>query len=117
MLDRITSHRTLEEVCLTADGRGGVPPVSKVAEVVCSAAGPDVAVLVHVHFVIGRDEHIRPNVKFAAVYEQGLLNVLLHHPLRPNPAMSSPAWTACKSYCVSTQARTVGSQPHLYKKC
>ena len=79
----------LEEVCLTVHGGGGAPPVGKVAQVVGSTAGPNVAVLVHVHFMVRRDEDIGPNVKFTAAYEQRPLNVLLHHPLRPNPAIAS----------------------------
>ncbi len=60
-------------------------PVLQVVEIKGSAAGTDVAVLVHVHLVLRRYQAVRPYVKLAATDQQGLLNVLLDHPLRPSP--------------------------------
>lgn len=56
-------------------------PVLQVSEVKGRAAGPDIAVLVHVHLVIWGDQAVRSDVKFAPINQQGLLNVLLNHPL------------------------------------
>ena len=56
-------------------------PVLQVGQVKGSAAGPDVAVLVHMHLVIWCDETVRSDIKLAPANQQGLLNVLLNHPL------------------------------------
>ena len=63
------------------EGARSCVPVLQVGEVKGGAAGPDVAVLVHVHLVIWCDEAVRPDVKLAPINQQGLLNVFLDHPL------------------------------------
>ena len=70
---------------MSVPSAGKVIPVLQVGEVKSSAAGPDVAVLIHVHLVVWGDEAVGPDVELTPINQQGLLNVLLDHPLRASP--------------------------------
>lgn len=61
-------------------------PVLQIAQIKSSAAGADVAVLVHVDLVVRCNQAVRPYVKLATADQQWLLYVFLDHPLRASPA-------------------------------
>jgi hypothetical protein len=45
-----------------------------------SAAGSDIALFVEVYLLVTCDKNIRANIKFPAIEQHGLFNVLLHDP-------------------------------------
>lgn len=84
-LHAVTSDIAMNDDCMQHDMCGKdiqqQAPVLQVGKVKGSAAGPDVAVLVHVHLVVWCDQTVRSDVKLAPTNQQRLLNILLNHPL------------------------------------